>query len=408
MMRSWILLALAAVACTPAGPDETEPRAAVDPAVGDELSAEQRAAVEALESIGYADGSIPADTSNGVTVHDVERASAGLNLVVSAHAPAAYLMDMSGEVRHRWRRTFEEIWPGRRGSLKRRSSWRRAHVLPDGGLIAVFTSLGVVRLDRDSQVLWSFDGVAHHDLDVDPAGNVYVLTRTAHLMPEFDDEQFVLEDFVTVLSADGEELRSVSVVDCLRASEHAHLIQGIESGGDLFHTNTIELLDGRAEDRSPAFARGNVLVSVRQLDLLAVLDLDAVRAPWTRTGPWHRQHQPSLLESGNMLVLDNLSVPQRSAVIEFDPLSGAERWRYRADADDAFFTSGSGSCQRLANGNTLIIESNAGRAFELTPQKEIVWEWRSPFRAPSDETLVATLFDIVRLPADYPTSWIRE
>jgi hypothetical protein len=405
MMRTACLLTLALAACAPAEPPE--PQGSTTEARQDEgLSDEQRARIEALEAIGYADGHVEAESEGGVTVHDAERVAPGLNLVVSGHAPEARLMDASGATLHLWRRTFEEIWPERRGNLTRRSSYRRAHVLPDGGLIAVFTALGVVRLDRDSNVLWSYDGVAHHDLDVDLDGNVYVLTRTAHSMPEFHDELFVLEDFVTVLSPAGEELRSVSVVDCLRTSEHAHLLAQIDAGGDIFHTNTLELLDGRAAGRSPAFAAGNVLVSVRQLDLLAVLDLDALTAPWTRTGSWRRQHQPSLLENGNLLLFDNLSVPKRSTVLELDPLSGEELWRYRADQDDVFFSSGCGTCQRLPNGNTLVTESNAGRAFELTPSKEIVWEWRSPFRAPSDPALVATLFDVVRLPADFPTAWL--
>ena len=50
---------------------------------------------------------------------------------------------------------------------------------------------------------------------------------------------------------------------------------------------------------------------------------------------------------------------------------------------------------------------DAGRAFELTPKREIVWEWRSPFRAPSDETLVATLFDVVRLAPDFALDWLE-
>ena len=37
-----------------------------------------------------------------------------------------------------------------------------------------------------------------------------------------------------------------------------------------------------------------------------------------------------------------------------------------------------GAAQRLPNGNTLITESERGRVFEVTPQKEIVWEFWNP------------------------------
>jgi hypothetical protein len=37
---------------------------------------------------------------------------------------------------------------------------------------------------------------------------------------------------------------------------------------------------------------------------------------------------------------------------------------------------------RLPNGNTLIVESDAGRAFEVTAEGEIVWEFLNPDRMP--------------------------
>ncbi len=34
-----------------------------------------------------------------------------------------------------------------------------------------------------------------------------------------------------------------------------------------------------------------------------------------------------------------------------------------------------GTAQRLPNGNTLICDGAKGHAIEVTPEKEIVWEW---------------------------------
>ena len=50
------------------------------------------------------------------------------------------------------------------------------------------------------------------------------------------------------------------------------------------------------------------------------------------------------------------------------------KWEYKAKKPDEFFSSSSGSVQRLANGNTLITESEKGRVFEIK-DKEIVWEY---------------------------------
>jgi hypothetical protein len=94
-------------------------------------------------------------------------------------------------------------------------------------------------------------------------------------------------------------------------------------------------------------------------------------------------------------------------VLEFDPFSQQIHWSFSGAADAPFFTRTCGSVQRLANGNTLITESDAGRAFEVTRDKRIVWEFVSPHRAGRGGELIATLFDVVRLPPDFSVSWAQ-
>ena len=76
--------------------------------------------------------------------------------------------------------------------------------------------------------------------------------------------------------------------------------------------------------------------------------------------------------------------------------------------EDPFFTATCGTAERLPNGNTLITESDNGRAFEVTPDKEIVWEFYNPHRAGPDDEYIATLFEVIRLPSDFPTDWVGD
>jgi hypothetical protein len=62
----------------------------------------------------------------------------------------------------------------------------------------------------------------------------------------------------------------------------------------------------------------------------------------------------------------------------------------------------------LPNGNTLITESDNGRAFEVTREGEIVWEFLSPHRAGEDGEFVATLPEVIRLPKDFPLDWLQD
>ena len=81
------------------------------------------------------------------------------------------------------------------------------------------------------------------------------------------------------------------------------------------------------------------------------------------------------LFSGNILVFDNgRSVHAgESIVIEIEPTTKKVVWNYEAGKE--FFSEARGSVQRLPNGNTLISEDKNGRCFEVTPEKEIVWQY---------------------------------
>jgi outer membrane protein assembly factor BamB len=172
---------------------------------------------------------------------------------------------------------------------------------------------------------------------------------------------------------------------------------------DLLHTNTIEILDGRLAAQCPAFRAGNLLISVLELDTVAVLDPDRGEIVWALTGPWRKQHQPTVVGRGSLLVFDNLGAgPDRSRVLEIDPFTQEVLWRYGGDRATDFFSKTLGTAQRLPNGNTLITESENGRAFEVTPDGSVVWELVSPHRAGEHDELVAVLFEVVRLPPDFP------
>lgn len=57
---------------------------------------------------------------------------------------------------------------------------------------------------------------------------------------------------------------------------------------------------------------------------------------------------------------------------------GPERphWYFAPAPSERFFVAWGGSVQRLSNGNTLIASSPDGRIFEVTPEGEMVWDFR--------------------------------
>lgn len=379
------------------------------------LSAEQRERLRQLRAIGYLSGSQKAPAASGVTVFDRERACAGLNLVVSGHAPEASLMDMDGREVHRWECGIDRAWPDFAASdflgksdRDKATFWRRAHVMADGGLLAIFEGIGLIRLDKESKLIWARLNGAHHDLYVAPDGTIFVLTRTAHINRGYNPDSPILEDFICRLDPRGRELGRISILDCLANSTYAPVLKRARAAGDIFHTNTIERIEEAPRGKDHPLRQGTFLVSVRKLDFICAIDIEQGSVYWGETGFWHQQHQPTLLANGNLLVFDNSGRSGESSVLEYEFASRKIVWAYRGNKIKPFYSESCGSCQRLANGNTLITETDRGRAFEVAEDGRIVWEYVNPRRAGEKREWIASLFDVVRLDRDFPLDWLPE
>jgi len=378
------------------------------PAAVSREAADSEDELEALRGIGYLSGYEPPSGAQGVTVHVPDAVQPGWNLYTSGHAEAAFLMDLDGRELHRWSSSFEDAFPDVDvpDGAEHASYWRRAHLYPNGDLLAIYEGAGMLKLDRDSHLLWSTKRGCHHDVFVREDGTIFVLTRRAHVLPRFHEERAILEDYVSVYDAEGHDVRRVSILEAFERSSYASTLARCPEYGDLLHTNTLEVLDGRHADLHPAFRRGNVLLSILKTDTIAVLDMDREEIVWALSGQWRAQHQPTFLDDGHLLLLDNQGHRGGSKVIELDPLTQEIVWSYEGSPENGFFTHACGSCQRLANGNTLITESDSGRAFEVRPDGTIVWEFVSPERGGADGELVATLFEVVRVdPSDF--AWLE-
>ncbi len=355
-----------------------------------------------LTSLPYLKGYKKAQGRGGVTFYEEKSVYKGLNLWVSGHEPAAYLMDMNGNVLHEWGMKYEKVWPGRKEKIEpdvHKTFWRRAHLYENGDLLAIFEGIGIIKLDKDSNLIWANDCNAHHDIFVADNGDIYTLTRESiETHPRLTLKKPVFEDHVTILSPDGKIIKKVSILDALVKSKHASLLVFPGYVRDPLHTNTLQLLED-VPDKHPIFKEGMALLSFRTIDTIAVMDIESKTIPWAMTGMWRLQHEPVLLSDGNLLIFDNQGNFGKSKVIEFNPLNQEISWRFTGTKGRTLFSKTNGSVQRLPNGNTLITESDYGRAIEVTPNKKIVWEFLNPNRAGKDDELIATLFDIVRIPS---------
>lgn len=304
----------------------------------------------------------------------------GYTLTTNNRGFHANLIDMEGRVCHRWQ-ADEGIG--------------YAYLLPNGNLLLRTnppedaggaekiggSSSALLELDWDSNVVWEHhDPMIHHDYERLPNGNTLVLLfellspdLTAQIKggrPTDEDPEQMFGDKIQEITPGG------SVIYEWRSWEHLDLDEDIicplESRVEWTHGNTLNVTP-----------EGDLIVSYRIISVVGIVGKTSGDFKW-KWGPGEvdHQHHPTWLDSGRLLIFDNGFHRPRSShsrVIEVDPGTNEIAWEYTGNPALSFYSQAVSSSERLANGNTLICEGSPGRIFEVTPNKEIVWEYINPF-----------------------------
>jgi hypothetical protein len=342
--------------------------------------------LERLRALGYAGvaPALPEGARTGVLHHDRARSAPGLNLFTNANTCTTQLVDMEGNLLHSW-------------SAPSCHRWGNAVLAPDGDLIVIGRTRHAVtnylqadaarylmRLKWDGSVRWRKSITSHHDVELGADGELLSLIYRRRIIPEVHPTIPVQDHLVAVIGSDGEIRREVSLYDALTSAPELFSMRRVRprrAAGvaevDVIHANALEWVRPTPRQGShPLYAPGTLLVCMRNQDSVIAIDWKTERLVWAwGQGEVSGPHDATMLENGNLLIFDNGLGRSWSRVIELNPLEGRIVWEYRAPDPRSFHTPTRGSNQRLSNGNTLIVESDAARAFEVTPQGERVWEF---------------------------------
>ncbi len=291
-----------------------------------------------------------------------------------------------------------------------------AHVYRDGSVVFNFDFHGLVSVDACSNIQWVQARMAHHAVTGASDGTLWVLSRQHHnqpsarlplLKPPF------FEDQLLQLSRDGKVLREISLPELFDKNDLHALASATgtldpeNQHDDFMHTNDIEILTEAKAAAFPQFEAGDMALSMRDLNLVLVLDPETEKVKWHQTGPWLRQHDPDFLADGTISVfdnrwggVDNIDRLGGSRIIKIDPQTRKVATVYQSKkGQPQFFTHIMGVHQTFDNGNVLIAEPTRGRVFEVTGDGEIVWQYIN--RLNDDYLGHVTVAE--KLPADYFT-----
>ncbi len=349
---------------------------------------------------------------SGAKIYKRNKVMPGVTLITSYWAETGWrtgirLINIEGKVLHHWDVNISEIWPESphedyvKNTKNTNGNYiHGAHMYPNGDVVFSVEYLGLVRMNFAGDVIWKLPYRTHHSIFQDEEGYLWVsgakwVESGSDRIKHFPGLKVpYTEETLLKVSPEGEIHGEISLLESLYKSDYQHLLRGYrQTKGDLLHLNDIEMLGSDLADQFPMFDSGDLVVSLRNVSLVAVLN-QAGSIKWLAPGIFTRQHDPDFEEDGWISVFDNRELYLGgSKITKINPASGEIKTIYPTDHKQEFFTATAGKHQLLGNGNRLITEARAGRVFEVTPEGETVWEW---IHQPFDENDVSEIHEGTR------------
>ncbi len=214
---------------------------------------------------------------------------------------------------------------------------------------------------------------------------------------------------------------------------------------DWMHINSMSTLGPNKwyDQGDERFHPDNIIWDAREANIMAIISKETGKIVWKigpdfteskelrRIGQIIGQHHCHMIPKGlpgegNILLFDNggwagyglpdrmsidgtkVDIRDHSRILEIDPTTLKVVWSYVGSdtttgmmpmiTNTTFYSQLISAAQRLPNGNTMITEGCFSRMFEVTPDKEVVWEYRAPF---TKESPAQFIYRAYRYPYSY-------
>lgn len=311
--------------------------------------------------------------------------------------PGIKLFDRQGNVLHQWRVRPTEVFDEsqhRRGSRLAEQDIQGSWLLPDGDVVVNIEYAGAVRLDACSDVQWTLPRGNHHSLHRADDGSFWSpgISRAQPPRSERYPEGYpglqpdaIYHPTILNFTADGEVRQVFRVLDLLYDNDLQRFIPKNRQHDrpDVVHMNDVEPLPADRADSYPLFEVGDLLVSLRNLDLVFVFDPETREVKWSASRPFIMQHDPDWMGNGWIGVFDNNrdwtergTMLGGSRIVALRPHTGSSRVLFPTEESEHFYTAARGKWEQLPNGNRLLTESDEGRVLEVSPDGRTLWRWR--------------------------------
>ncbi len=324
----------------------------------------------------------------------------GLTAITSSEADyklGVKIIEPDGSIVHQWKLDWFKIWPNathineeERPIAEPGTEIQGEAIMPNGDLVFNFEYIGLVRVDACGNVVWRLPKLTHHAIFLDENHHIWVPSRIYHDKKSatypFHVPPF-FEDTVLEVSPEGEVLQEISMLGLLIDNGYQGLLHILGTRvsnartPDSVHLNDVEIFPSTLKEG--VFSSGDVMVSFRNISTVAVFNPTDRKIKYISTGKVAHQHDADFIDGNHFSVVDNNNIDYqnkpfsrlRSRIMIESAIDGTLKVHYQGTEKSQYYTNIRGKHQWLDNGNMLISESSKGRAFEITPEGKIIWDY---------------------------------
>ena len=323
------------------------------------------------------------------------------------------LIRRDGSIVNRWQLSFSKIFEDKSFlSAPPSTDWNAdthgALILPDGSIVFNFDYNGSAKIDACGSVLWTVPHQTHHSIERAEAGGFWVpgqqfIDDGKTRYPPFSPP--IAVNTIVRLSDSGQIVKQISVPELFYKNDLEAVLTSVATyyeprradswNREIVHLNKIDELTSDLVGDFPMFEQGDLLLSLRNLNMALVVDPDTEVIKWWRIGPWLRQHDAEYMRGGKIAVFNNniylhtafesqqdrttkktgLDVPRVSNIIAADPGDGSYEILYGSVPGQEFLSVTRGKVEITAGNGLLITEFDGGRVFETDSAGRIIWEY---------------------------------
>ena len=275
-----------------------------------------------------------------------------------------------------------------------------------GEIVFNYEYCGTVKIDYCGKVIWTVSEKTHHSVTSSQKGGYWLLSQKsftsknlpAHLQ-RYDGVlskfEIIDDDYIKKINEHGETEFDLSISELLIDNDFEYLLSFSVNSGDenrieLFHSNKITELKKNLTKSFPMFREGDLLISIRDHNLLFVVDPYKKIIKWHQIGPWINQHDPEFLINGKISVFNNntiytntfinkkindINLKNLSNIMTVNPSDRSTEVVFGNKSNQQMQTTIRGDHDILQNGNIVITEFESGRVIEINNTGKILWEY---------------------------------